>query len=63
MALDMRSFLRKRAWLVGLLFWLGLVAGGYTWLLRYSFAAGKTTTAPRRIPPSLALPTASITAR
>ena len=52
----MRSFLRKRAWLVGLLFWLGLVAGGYAWLLRYSFAAGKTTTAPRRIPPSLALP-------
>ena len=50
----MRAFLHKRAWLMAILLWLGLIAGGYAWLLRYSFAAGKTTTAPRRIPPSLA---------
>ena len=52
--LDMSSFRHKSKWLLALLFWLGLIAGGYVWLLRYSFAAGKSVTAPHRIPPALA---------
>ena len=34
--------------------WLGLIGGGYAWLLRYSFAAGKASTAPRAIPRAVA---------
>jgi len=49
-----KPFQNRSAWLLGLLLWLGLVAGGYAWLLRYSFAAGKTTAAPLRLPASLA---------
>jgi hypothetical protein len=56
----MRLFQYKRTWLLTLLVWLGLIAGGYVWLLRYSFASGKNMTAPRSIPPSLA-PLASST--
>ena len=44
----------RSAWLLALLLWLGLIAGGYAWLFRYSFAAGKTSAVPRTIPPSLA---------
>jgi len=55
MALGMRAFQLKSAWLFGILVWLGLIAGGYAWLLRYSFAAGKTSAAPRIIPAALGL--------
>jgi hypothetical protein len=37
-----------------LLVWLGLIAVGYAWLLRYGFAPGKIASAPEIIPPSLA---------
>src|SRR5216117_3490416 len=36
--------------------WLALIGGGDAWLLRYSFAAGKASTAPSTIPPSMASP-------
>jgi hypothetical protein len=32
------------------------MAGSYAWLLRYSFAVGKTSVAPRTIPANLGLP-------
>jgi len=51
----MRLILSKRVWLLTLFFWLGLIGVGYAWLLHYSFAPGKTNTAPRRLPPDLAL--------
>jgi hypothetical protein len=50
----MGAFPKKRAWLLVLLLWLGLIAAGYAWLLRYGFAPGKIATAPGIIPPSLA---------
>src|SRR5437867_11128633 len=37
-----------------LLLWLGLIVGGYAWLFRYSFAAGKTIAAPSSLPAALA---------
>jgi len=50
----MRSFLLRPAWLLALLLWLGLIVGGYAWLLRYSFAAGKASASPHTIPSSVA---------
>jgi len=50
----MRSFRLKPAWLLALLLWLGLIVGGYAWLLRYSFAAGKASASPHTIPSSVA---------
>src|ERR1043165_306599 len=50
----MAAFPAKRAWLLILLVWLGLIAAGYAWLLRYGFAPGKIAGAPEIIPPSLA---------
>jgi hypothetical protein len=52
----MKSLHIKLAWLLGLLAWLGLIAGGHIWLLRYGFAEGATSMAPRTIPASLGLP-------
>lgn len=52
----MRDFQLKPAWVLALLLWSGLIAGGYAWLLRYSFAPGRTSVAPRTIPVDLALP-------
>jgi hypothetical protein len=46
-------------WLIALLVWLGLLAGGSAWLLRYTFAVGKATVAPHVIP-SLLSPGASL---
>jgi hypothetical protein len=53
----MRAFQLTPAWLFGLVVWLGLMAGSYAWLLRYSFAVGKTSVAPRTLPACLGLPT------
>ena len=53
----MRAFQLTPAWLFGLFVWLGLMAGSYAWLLRYSFAVGKTSVAPRTVPACLGLPT------
>src|SRR5216684_2215682 len=50
----MRSFRLRPAWLLALLLWLGLIAGGYARLLRYSFAAGKASASPHIIPSSVA---------
>jgi hypothetical protein len=50
----MRHSQRKRIWMLAALIWLGVVGGGYAWLLRYSFAAGQTATTPHRLPASLA---------
>ncbi len=50
----MRSFRLKPAWLLALPLWLGLIVGGYAWLLRYSFAAGKASASPHTIPSSVA---------
>jgi len=50
----MRSFQLKPAWLLALLLWLGLIVGGYAWLLRYSFAAGEASASPHAIPSSVA---------
>jgi len=50
----MGAFPKKRAWLLVLLLWLGLIAAGYGWLLRYGFAPGQMATAPEIVPPSLA---------
>jgi len=33
--------------------WLGMITGGYSWLLRYSFVPGGTISAPRALPSSL----------
>lgn len=48
------SWLRKcqgqRMWLLALPLWLGLIVGGQILLLRYNFAAGKTTPGPKGIP-------------
>ena len=52
----MRWFQLKRVWLVAFLIWLALVASGYAWLLRYSFAPGPAATVPHLIPPGLAWP-------
>jgi hypothetical protein len=52
----MRLSALKAAWLLAFLLWLGLIASGYAWLLRYNFAAGKTSTAPHTLPVSLGLP-------
>jgi hypothetical protein len=52
----MRAFQLKPIWVLGILAWLALIAGGYAWLLRYSFASGKTSVAPRTIPVDLNLP-------
>lgn len=43
-------------WLLALLFWMGLGAGGYVWLLRYSFAAGHGGRPPQTIPAALDSP-------
>ena len=53
----MKAFRLTPPWLFGLLVWLGLMAGSYAWLLRYSFAVGKASVAPRTLPASLGLPT------
>ena len=50
----MKSVQYKPFWLLALLLWLGLIACGHVLLLRYSFAAGRTTSGPLRVPPSLA---------
>src|SRR5258708_20821394 len=50
----MRSYQLRPAWLLALLLWLGLIVGGYAWLLRYSFAAGKASASPHTIPSSVA---------
>jgi hypothetical protein len=55
--LGMRQIPFKPAWLLVFCLWLGLIAGGYAWLLGYSFAAGKTSAAPRTLPSSWASPT------
>ena len=52
----MRKFSIKPAWLLGFCLWLGLVAGGYAWLLRYSLAAGSVSAVPGTIPPALVSP-------
>lgn len=52
----MRAFQLKPVWVLGILVWLALIAGGYAWLLRYSFASGRTSVAPRAIPADLGLP-------
>src|SRR5713226_2476071 len=59
----MRSFRLKPAWLLALLLWLGLIVGGYAWLLRYSFAAGKASASPPAIPSSVASPAPSARAQ
>ena len=46
----------KPVWLLAFCLWIGLVAGSYAWLLRYSFAAGDTSAVPCTIPPSLLSP-------
>jgi len=50
----MRSYSSQRVWVIALLIWLSAIALGYSWLFRYSFAAGKTMAAPSTIPESLA---------
>src|SRR3954470_1075599 len=50
----MGVFPEKRAWLLVLLVWLGLIAAGYAWLLRYGFAPGRIASAPKIVPPSVA---------
>ncbi len=59
----MRSFRLKPAWLLALPLWLGLIVGGYAWLLRYSFAAGKASASPPTIPSSVASPAPSARAQ
>lgn len=56
----MRAFRLKLVWVLGILAWLALLAGGYAWLLRYSFASGKTSVAPRNIPADLGIPAQSV---
>ena len=52
----MRTFQLKPVWVFGILAWLALIACSYAWLLRYSFASGKTSVAPRTVPADLGLP-------
>jgi hypothetical protein len=52
----MRAFQLKPIWVLGILAWLGLITGSYAWLLRYSFASGKTSVAPHAIPADLDMP-------
>jgi hypothetical protein len=53
----MKQLSSKPALLMVFCLWLGLIAGGYVWLLRYSFASGKTSVAPRTLPSFLATTT------
>jgi hypothetical protein len=55
----MRTFQLKPVWVLGIVAWLALIAGSYAWLLRYSFASGKTSVAPHTIPADLATPSQS----
>src|SRR4026208_322142 len=50
----MKLFTIRSAWLLAVLLWLGLVAFGYSKLLRYSFTEGGLAQAPRNLPASLA---------
>lgn len=52
----MRRLPFKLSLLLGFCLWLGMIAGGYGWLLRYSFANGRASTVPRALPPSLSSP-------
>ena len=56
LAFGMRAIQLTPAWLLGIVVWLALMVGSYAWLLRYSFAVGKTAVAPRTIPAELGLP-------
>jgi hypothetical protein len=51
----MRAIQLTPAWLFGIVVWLAVMAGSYAWLLRYSFADGRTSVAPRIIPAGLGL--------
>src|SRR5436305_10790590 len=50
----MKALQFKKAWVLAVLLWLGVIAAGYSFLLHYSFAAGKTIAAPAAIPPAMA---------
>ena len=50
----MNLFVSRAAWPLALVLWVGLIAGGYAWLLRYSFGGANTATAPATIPSGLA---------
>ena len=52
----MRSFRFRLGVCLMFLLWLGLIAGGYAWSLRYGFATGKALEAPLVLPSSLGLP-------
>jgi hypothetical protein len=53
----MRSFRSKHVFPLLFLLWLGLIAGGYAWSIRYGFKHGREPGAPPTLPPSLACPT------
>jgi hypothetical protein len=53
--MSMRANQLAPAWLFGIVVWLAVMAGSYAWLLRYSFAGGRTSVAPRTIPAGLGM--------
>lgn len=59
----MRQSLIWPTWLLAFCLWGGSIAGGSVWLLRYSFAAGKSSAAPRALPSFLKAAPSSIRAQ